>query len=92
VRQQAQVVQPDPLLDHVPGRAGYQRLEVRRPVQRTSDRDAAGAGDGHGRGARRPVLDENPRLDVLENPADPGLVQPVIDRGHDRAEQACGEQ
>ena len=92
VRQQTQVVQPDRLLDGVAGRRGYQRLEVRRPVERTSDRDLAAARAAHRRGTGRKVLDEDPWLGVLENPVNLSLVQPVVDRSHGRAEQAGGEQ
>jgi len=92
VRQQAQVVQLDRLLDSVAGRRGYQRLEVRRPVQRTSDRDLAEGRAAHRRGTRRKVLDEDPWPGVLENPVNLSLVQPMINRSHGRAKQAGGEQ
>ncbi len=92
VRKQTQVVQPDRLLDGAARRPGYQRLEVRRPVQRTPNRDSAKARAAHRRGTRREVLDEDPWLDVLENPGNLSLVQPMIHRGQGRAEQAGCEQ
>jgi hypothetical protein len=76
----------------VPEVCGSRHKSSSPTVQRTSDRDVAGARAGHGRAARRTVLDDDPWLDVLEDPANLSLVQPVIDRSHDRTEQARGEQ
>src|SRR5690242_19098217 len=69
VRQQAQVVQPDRLVHGVAGRPGYQRLEVYRTARRTSHRDVAQGGAANRRGVRHTVPDEDPWLDVLQDPA-----------------------
>src|SRR5262245_62301326 len=89
MREQAQVVESDRLLDGVTGRSGYQLFKAGRAVRRISNRDMAGAAAPDG---LRAVLDDGSGFNVLQNPADLSIVQAVVNRSQRRAEQPGGEQ